>query len=54
MQVERRYGGLGLRSREIARVLEQAAAIDLSLGTFLLVCLFPGVRPDRGLRAATR
>jgi alkylation response protein AidB-like acyl-CoA dehydrogenase len=45
IQVETRYGGLGLRSREVARVLEQAAAIDLSLGTFLLVCLFPGVRP---------
>jgi alkylation response protein AidB-like acyl-CoA dehydrogenase len=45
IQVETRYGGLGLRSREIARVLEQAAGIDLSLGTFLLVCLFPGVRP---------
>jgi alkylation response protein AidB-like acyl-CoA dehydrogenase len=45
IQVETRYGGLGLRSREVARVLEQAAAVDLSLGTFLLVCLFPGVRP---------
>jgi alkylation response protein AidB-like acyl-CoA dehydrogenase len=45
IQVEERHGGLGLRSREVARVLEQAAAIDLSLGTFLLVCLFPGVRP---------
>jgi alkylation response protein AidB-like acyl-CoA dehydrogenase len=45
MQVEERFGGLALRSREIARILEQAAAIDLSLGTFLLICLFPGVRP---------
>jgi len=45
IQVEEKYGGIALRSREIARVLEQAAAIDLALGTFLLVCLYPGVRP---------
>ncbi len=45
VQVEEKYGGLALRNTEIARVLEQAAAIDLSLGTFLLVCLFPGIRP---------
>lgn len=45
MQVEEKYGGLALRNRDVARVLEQAAAIDLSLGTFLLTSLFPGVRP---------
>lgn len=45
MQVEERHGGLALRSREIARVLEQAAAIDLGLGTWMLTSLFPGVRP---------
>lgn len=45
VQVETRYGGLALRSREIARILEQAAAIDLALGTWILVCLYPGVRP---------
>ena len=45
VQVEEKYGGLALRNRDIARLLDQAAAIDLSLGTFLLVCLFPGVRP---------
>ncbi len=45
VQVEERYGGLALRSREIARVLEQAAGIDLGLGTWLLTSLFPGVRP---------
>jgi alkylation response protein AidB-like acyl-CoA dehydrogenase len=45
VQVDEKYGGLALRNRDIARVLDQAAAIDLSLGTFLLVCLFPGVRP---------
>jgi alkylation response protein AidB-like acyl-CoA dehydrogenase len=45
IQVEEKYGGLALRSREVFRVLEQAAAADLSVGTWLLVCLFPGVRP---------
>ncbi|MEX2205348.1 MAG: acyl-CoA dehydrogenase family protein [Myxococcota bacterium] len=45
VQVEEKYAGLALRNRDIARLLDQAAAIDLSLGTFLLVCLFPGVRP---------
>jgi len=45
VQVEERFGGLALRSRDIARVLAQAAAIDLGLGTFLLTSLFPGVRP---------
>jgi len=45
MQVEERFGGLALRNRDLARVLEQAAAIDLSVATFLLISLFPGVRP---------
>jgi alkylation response protein AidB-like acyl-CoA dehydrogenase len=45
VQVEEKYGGLALRHREIARVLEQLAGIDLSIGTWVLVCLFPGVRP---------
>jgi alkylation response protein AidB-like acyl-CoA dehydrogenase len=45
LQVEERFGGLALRSRDVARVLEQTAAIDLGLGTFLLTSLFPGVRP---------
>jgi alkylation response protein AidB-like acyl-CoA dehydrogenase len=45
VQVEEKYGGLALQSRDIARLLDQAAAIDLSLGTYLLVCLFPGIRP---------
>lgn len=45
MQVEEKYGGLALRHVEIARVLEQLAAIDLGLGTWLLTSLFPGVRP---------
>jgi alkylation response protein AidB-like acyl-CoA dehydrogenase len=45
VQVEEKYGGLALRHREIARVLEQLAGIDLAIGTWVLVCLFPGVRP---------
>jgi alkylation response protein AidB-like acyl-CoA dehydrogenase len=45
MQVEERYGGLALRNRDIARVLEQAAAIDLGLGGWVTTCIFPGIRP---------
>jgi len=45
IQVEEKFGGLALRSREVMRVLEQTAAIDLALGTWVLVCLFPGIRP---------
>jgi alkylation response protein AidB-like acyl-CoA dehydrogenase len=45
MQVEEKYGGSALRSLDLSRVLEQAAALDLSVGTWILVCLFPGVRP---------
>jgi alkylation response protein AidB-like acyl-CoA dehydrogenase len=45
VQVDEKYGGQALRNREIQGLLDQAAAIDLSLGTFLLVCLFPGIRP---------
>lgn len=45
VQVEERFGGLALRNRDVARVLEQAAALDLGLGTWLLTSLFPGVRP---------
>jgi alkylation response protein AidB-like acyl-CoA dehydrogenase len=45
MQVEERYGGLALRCRDIARVLEQTAAIDLGLGGWLTTSIFPGIRP---------
>ena len=45
VQVETQYGGSALRTREVGRILEQAAAIDLALGTWILVCLHPGVRP---------
>jgi alkylation response protein AidB-like acyl-CoA dehydrogenase len=45
VQVEEKFGGLALRTRDVGRVLEQAAAIDLAFGTWILVCLHPGVRP---------
>ena len=45
VQVEEKYGGLALRHREIALVLEQLAAVDLGLATWMLTSLFPGVRP---------
>lgn len=45
VQVEERYGGQALRNRDIARVLEQASAIDLGLGGWLTTCIFPGIRP---------
>jgi alkylation response protein AidB-like acyl-CoA dehydrogenase len=45
IQVEEKWGGLALRSREVSRILEQAAAIDLGIGTWMLTSLFPGVRP---------
>ncbi len=52
IQVEERYGGLALRNVDVARILEQASALDLSLGTWILVCLFPGVRPIAAFGAA--
>ncbi|WP_394839477.1 acyl-CoA dehydrogenase [Pendulispora rubella] len=45
IQVEKEYGGLALWNRDIARILEQAAAIDLGLGTWLTTSVFPGIRP---------
>ncbi|MGH0028717.1 MAG: acyl-CoA dehydrogenase family protein [Myxococcota bacterium] len=45
VQVDEKYGGLALRHRDLAHVLEQLAAVDLGLGTWLLTSLFPGVRP---------
>ncbi|WP_437308059.1 acyl-CoA dehydrogenase family protein [Sorangium sp. So ce388] len=45
VQVERKYGGLGLSNRDIARILEQVAAIDLGLGAWLTTSIFPGIRP---------
>jgi len=45
INVEEKYGGRALRHRDLSRVLEQLAAIDLGLGTWVLTSLFPGVRP---------
>ncbi|MFI5867574.1 acyl-CoA dehydrogenase family protein [Streptomyces sp. NPDC051546] len=42
--IEERYGGLALRMTDVARVLEQLAAIDLGLATWHLTSLFPGTR----------
>jgi acyl-CoA synthetase (AMP-forming)/AMP-acid ligase II/alkylation response protein AidB-like acyl-CoA dehydrogenase/acyl carrier protein len=44
MQIEPRYGGLGLGHFDVVRVLEQLAAIDLSL------CLFVGLNNALGLQ----
>jgi acyl-CoA synthetase (AMP-forming)/AMP-acid ligase II/alkylation response protein AidB-like acyl-CoA dehydrogenase/acyl carrier protein len=44
MQIEPRYGGLGLGHFDVVRVLEQLAAIDLSL------CLFIGLNNALGLQ----
>ena len=45
VQVEKKYGGLALSNRDIARILEQVAAIDLGLGAWLTTSIFPGIRP---------
>jgi acyl-CoA synthetase (AMP-forming)/AMP-acid ligase II len=45
MQAPQRYGGLGLDNRNFVRVLEQLAAIDLTLGSFVTVNNCLGVRP---------
>jgi acyl-CoA synthetase (AMP-forming)/AMP-acid ligase II/alkylation response protein AidB-like acyl-CoA dehydrogenase/acyl carrier protein len=44
MQIDPRYGGLGLGHFDVTRVLEQLAAIDLSL------CLFVGLNNALGLQ----
>ena len=45
MQVPEKYGGLELRTSDMMRVMEQVAAIDLSLSTFIGVNNTLGVRP---------
>ena len=45
MQVEEQYGGLALRNQDTLRVIEQLAAIDLSLATFVGVNHSLGIRP---------
>jgi alkylation response protein AidB-like acyl-CoA dehydrogenase/acyl-CoA synthetase (AMP-forming)/AMP-acid ligase II/thioesterase domain-containing protein/acyl carrier protein len=45
MQVSEQLGGLGLGNRDAMRVVEQLAAIDVSLATFTVVNNFLGIRP---------
>jgi acyl-CoA synthetase (AMP-forming)/AMP-acid ligase II/alkylation response protein AidB-like acyl-CoA dehydrogenase/acyl carrier protein len=51
MQIPQQYGGLGLGNRDAMRVVEQLAAIDLTLATFVVNNDFLGIRPI--LRCAT-
>jgi alkylation response protein AidB-like acyl-CoA dehydrogenase/acyl carrier protein len=51
LQAPERYGGLALDNRQFALVLEQLAAIDLTLGSFVAVNNCLGIRPI--LRYAT-
>ena len=45
MQVPEQYGGIALRNRDAMRVVEQLAAIDLTLATFVCINNFLGIRP---------
>jgi natural product biosynthesis luciferase-like monooxygenase protein len=45
MQIERRYGGLGLGHRDTARVIEQLAALDLNAGLFVGLNHYLGIGP---------
>ncbi|ALG12171.1 acyl-CoA dehydrogenase family protein [Kibdelosporangium phytohabitans] len=43
--IEERFGGQAMHMADIARVLEQLAAVDLGLATWVLTSVFPGTRP---------
>src|SRR5262249_32741261 len=45
LQVPEHYGGLALRHRDCLRVLEQLAAIDLTLATVVFLHNSNGIRP---------
>jgi len=45
MQVAKQYGGTALGNRDAMRVVEQLAAIDLTLATFVVNNDFLGIRP---------
>lgn len=45
MQVEEKYGGLALNYKDSIRILEQIAAIDLSLATIVFLNNSNGIRP---------
>jgi alkylation response protein AidB-like acyl-CoA dehydrogenase len=48
MQVPEQYGGLALRNRDFFRVLEQLAAVDLSLASLVFIHNANGIRPIMG------
>ena len=48
MQIPEQYGGLALRNRDFLRVLEQLAAIDLSLASLVFIHNANGIRPVMG------
>ncbi len=48
MQVAEQYGGTALGNRDAMRVVEQLAAIDLTLATFVVNNDFLGIRPLQG------
>ena len=45
MQVPEQYGGMALRNSDAMRVVEQLAAIDLTIATFVCINNFLGIRP---------
>ncbi len=45
MQIEEKYGGLALTYQDTIRILEQLAAIDLSLATIIFLNNSNGIRP---------
>src|SRR5207248_111554 len=52
MQVPEAYGGLGLKHIDALRVLEQLAAIDLTLATVVFLNATTGSRPIQGFATA--
>jgi alkylation response protein AidB-like acyl-CoA dehydrogenase len=48
MQIPEQYGGLALRNCDFLRVLEQLAAIDLSLASLVFIHNANGIRPIMG------
>jgi acyl-CoA synthetase (AMP-forming)/AMP-acid ligase II/alkylation response protein AidB-like acyl-CoA dehydrogenase/acyl carrier protein len=54
LQAPERYGGLALNTRQFALVLEQLAAIDLTLGSFVAVNNCLGIRPILRYATVTR
>ncbi len=48
MQIPESHGGLGLNNRDFLRVLEQLAAIDISLASLVFIHNANGIRPIMG------